>query len=67
MNDSLMTFSISKDALDSKIMCLDNNSKRANLISAAFFLLPIIAFQHDKHISVFFAEVCNPSLLLLYK
>ena len=47
-----MTLSIPEDILDPKIMCLDNNPKRANLISASS--LPAIAFQKCKYVGVFF-------------
>ena len=47
-----MTLSIPEDILDPQIMCLDNNPKRANLISASS--LPAIAFQKCKYVGVFF-------------
>lgn len=68
-----MTLFIPKDVLDFKIMCLYNNPKGTNLISATS--LSIIAFQKFKCIRVFFSEVLSPekkisqyycSMLLLY-
>lgn len=63
-----MTLLIPKGILDSKIMCLDNNPKRPNLISAAS--LPIISFHISKCIRLFSSEVLstkkNQSILLFY-